>query len=78
MRIVRAHTSSGVAPAASHRWNKPRLWQTAVRLQHEGRLNLIPLITHSVEFREAPSLFARLDRREPGMLQAMLSFGETA
>jgi 2-desacetyl-2-hydroxyethyl bacteriochlorophyllide A dehydrogenase len=66
---------SGVAPAASHRWNKMRLWQTAVRLQHEGRLNLLPLITHPVAFSEAPALFARLDTGDPDMLQAMLTFG---
>jgi threonine dehydrogenase-like Zn-dependent dehydrogenase len=67
---------SGVAPEASHRWSKPRLWQTAVRLQHEGRLNLLPLITHSVPFEEAPALFARLDAGDPGILQAVLTFGE--
>lgn len=67
---------SGVAPAASHRWNKMRLWQTAVRLQHEGRLNLLPLITHAVPFASAPDLFARIDAGEPGLLQAVLTFGE--
>jgi threonine dehydrogenase-like Zn-dependent dehydrogenase len=66
---------SGVAPAASHRWSKMRLWQSAVRLQHEGRLNLLPLITHSVPFAEAPALFSRLDAGEPGVLQAVLTFG---
>ncbi|MGH8309624.1 MAG: zinc-dependent alcohol dehydrogenase, partial [Steroidobacteraceae bacterium] len=66
---------SGVAPAASHRWNKPRLWRTAVQLQHEGRLNLVPLITHRVAFAEAPALFARIDAGEPGMLQSVLTFG---
>ena len=66
---------SGVAPAASHRWNKIRLWQTAVRLQHEGRLNLLPLITDPVEFSGAPALFARLDAGDSQMLQAMLTFG---
>ena len=66
---------SGVAPAASHRWNKLRLWQSAVRLQYEGRLNLTPLITHSVPFDEAPGLFARIDAGEPGMLQTVLTFG---
>jgi threonine dehydrogenase-like Zn-dependent dehydrogenase len=69
---------SGVSPAASHRWSKLRLWQTAVRLQHEGRLNLIPLITHSVPFEEAPELFARIDAGEPGLLQAVLTFGPSA
>ena len=65
---------SGVAPEATYRWSKPRLWRTAVELQHEGVLSLIPLITHSVPFAQAPDLFARLDRGEPGLLQAMLEF----
>ncbi|MGK9230961.1 zinc-binding dehydrogenase [Inquilinus limosus] len=67
---------SGVAPGASYRWSKPRLWQTAVRLQHEGRLNLLPLITEEVPFRQAPALFERLDRGDPDALQAVLTFGE--
>ncbi len=66
---------SGVAPAASHRWSKPRLWRAAVELQHAGVLNLLPLITHSAPFESAPKLFERLDGGEPGMLQAMLEFG---
>ena len=66
---------SGVAPEASYRWSKLRLWQTAVRLQHEGVLSLTPLITHEAPFAEAPALFARLDAGEPGVLQAVLDFG---
>jgi len=66
---------SGVGPAASHRWNKLRLWQSAIRLQHEGRLNLTPLITHNVPFEQAPQLFERLDRGDSDILQSMLSFG---
>lgn len=65
---------SGVAPAASHRWSKPRLWRTAVELQHAGVLNLLPLITHTAPFAAAPDLFARLDAGESGMLQAILEF----
>ena len=65
---------SGVAPAASHRWSKPRLWRTAVELQAEGRLDLLPLITHAVPFETAPELFARLDAGEPGILQVVLTF----
>jgi len=66
---------SGVAPDASHRWSKLRLWQTAVRLQHEGRLNLLPLITDTVPFAEAPALFERLDKGDPAILQSVLDFG---
>jgi threonine dehydrogenase-like Zn-dependent dehydrogenase len=67
---------SGVAPEASYRWSKLRLWQTAVRLQHEGVLSLTPLISHTAPFAEAPALFARLDAGEPGLLQAVLDFGD--
>jgi threonine dehydrogenase-like Zn-dependent dehydrogenase len=69
---------SGVAAEASYRWSKPRLWRTAVELQHQGLLNLIPLISHVVPFVEAPALFARLDGGEPGIMQAMLDFGGEA
>ena len=69
---------SGVAPEASYRWSKPRLWRTAVKLQHEGVLSLVPLITHSAPFNEAPALFARLDLGEPGLLQAVLDFEDAA
>jgi threonine dehydrogenase-like Zn-dependent dehydrogenase len=67
---------SGTAPEAMHRWSKPRLWRTAIDLQHDGTLDLLPLITHVAPFAEARALFARLDRGEPGLLQAMLDFGD--
>jgi threonine dehydrogenase-like Zn-dependent dehydrogenase len=66
---------SGTAPEASHRWNKPRLWRTAVELQHAGTLDLLPLITDVAPFAEAPALFERLDRAESGITQTMLQFG---
>lgn len=69
---------SGVAPEASNRWSKPRLWRAAVRLQHEGRLDLLPLITDTVPFDAAPSLFDRLDRGDTTILQSVLSFGAEA
>ena len=65
----------GVAPEASYRWSKPRLWRTAIELQHEGILDLVPLITHVEPFANAPDLFARLDAGEPGLLEAILDFG---
>ena len=65
---------SGVAPEASHRWSKPRLWRAAVDLQHDGLLDLLPLISTVAPFAEAPGLFERLDRGEPGLMQAVLEF----
>ncbi len=67
---------SGVAPAASHRWSKPRLWRTAVELQVQGVFDLLPLITQSIPFDQAPAMFARLDAGEPGILQAVLEFDQ--
>ena len=66
---------SGVAPEASYRWSKPRLWRTAVELQQQGVLDLLPLISHIAPFAEAPALVARLEAGEPGLLMAMLDFG---
>jgi threonine dehydrogenase-like Zn-dependent dehydrogenase len=63
-----------VAPAASHRWSKPRLWRTAIDLQYRGILDLIPLINLTAPFEDAPALFDRIDRGEPGLMQAMLEF----
>ena len=65
---------SGVAPESSYRWSKPRLWRTAIELQHKGILDLLPLITHVAPFAEAPTLFERLDCGTPGIMQAMLEF----
>ncbi len=65
---------SGVAPEASHRWSKPRLWRTAIELQHRGMIDLLPLITHEVAFADAPALFERLDGGEPRVLQSVLRF----
>lgn len=65
---------SGVAPEASYRWTKPRLWRTAMELQAAGVLDLLPLVTHRAPFAKAPALFARLAAGEPGLLQAVLEF----
>jgi threonine dehydrogenase-like Zn-dependent dehydrogenase len=65
---------SGVAPEASYRWSKQRLWQTAIRLQHEGSLTLVPLITDIVPFSDAPAMFARLDAGGEGIMQSVLKF----
>ncbi len=67
---------SGVAPEASARWSKARLWRTVIDLQLAGVLDLLSLITHSAPFHQAPELFAQLDAGAPGMLQAVLEFPE--
>ena len=48
------------------------------RAREELDLNLIPLITDTVPFGEAPALFERLDRGDPAILQSVLDFGAAA
>jgi threonine dehydrogenase-like Zn-dependent dehydrogenase len=65
---------SGVAPEQSYRWNKLRLWQTAVRLQAEGWLDFRPVITHRAPFTEAENLYQQLDESPDTVLHAVLEF----
>jgi threonine dehydrogenase-like Zn-dependent dehydrogenase len=65
---------SGVAPDISYRWDKLRLWQTAIRLQTEGLLNLTPLISHRDSFDHAADLFALLDQNPDQAMQAVIEF----
>ncbi|HML24183.1 MAG TPA: zinc-binding alcohol dehydrogenase [Aggregatilinea sp.] len=65
---------SGSDPELKYRWDKMRLWQTAIRLQAEGTLDLRPLITHTAPFGAAAGLFDLLDRTPDAILQSVLTF----
>lgn len=65
---------SGVSPETSYRWNKLRLWQSAVRLQAEGWFDLRPLITHRAPFNRAAEMYETLDQRPNEALLAVLEF----
>lgn len=64
----------GTDPELQYRWNKLRLWQTAIRLQVEGVLDLRTLITHRAPFERAAELYAALDETPDEVLQAVLEF----
>lgn len=68
---------SGVSPETSYRWNKLRLWQSAVRLQAEGLFDLRPLITHRAPFERAAEMYSALDQRPDEVLLAALEFDGT-
>jgi len=65
---------SGTDPELQYRWSKLRLWQTAIRLQVEGTLDLRSLITHRAPFERAAELYAALDQAPDDVLQAVLEF----
>jgi 2-desacetyl-2-hydroxyethyl bacteriochlorophyllide A dehydrogenase len=65
---------SGVAPDLQHRWNKMRLWQTAVQLQADAILDLRPIITHHAPFEQAQELYEALDQRPQEVVHAVIEF----
>ena len=66
---------SGVGPELTYRWNRDRLARTGMALQADGTLNLKPLITHVVPWREAAEAYRMLDQEPGAALQVVLDFG---
>ena len=65
---------SGTDPELKYRWDKLRLWQSAIRLQADGLLDLRPLISHTAPFERAAELYALLDQAPEQVMQAVLEF----
>lgn len=63
---------SGVAPELSYRWDRLRMAQTIMRLQAEGIVNLIPLITQTFPLAQAAEAFRILDQEPAQTLQVAL------
>lgn len=67
---------SNVDPALSYRWDRLRLIHTIMDLQTKGSLNLRPVITHVIPFRQAAQGFQILDETPEQALQVVLDFSE--
>jgi 2-desacetyl-2-hydroxyethyl bacteriochlorophyllide A dehydrogenase len=65
---------ANVDPALSQRWDRLRLVHTIMDLQLSGLLNLRPLITHVLPFKEAAEAFRLLDETPEAALQVVLDF----
>lgn len=65
---------SNVDPALSYRWDRMRLIHTIMELQARGSLNLRPVITHVIPFRQAARAFQILDETPEQALQIVLDF----
>jgi 2-desacetyl-2-hydroxyethyl bacteriochlorophyllide A dehydrogenase len=73
VRIV-ASQISGTPVALGPRWDQPRLVRTFMGQVRRGRVDVRSLVTDVVDAADVASLFARLDRGDPGVLQAVLRF----
>ena len=67
---------SNVDPALSYRWDRLRLIHTIMDLQARGHLNLRPVITHIIPFKEAAQGFQILDETPEQALQIVLDFSQ--
>jgi 2-desacetyl-2-hydroxyethyl bacteriochlorophyllide A dehydrogenase len=65
---------SNVDPAFSYRWDRLRLIHTIMDLQAGSALNLRPIITHIVPFKQAAQAFQILDETPDQALQVVLDF----
>jgi 2-desacetyl-2-hydroxyethyl bacteriochlorophyllide A dehydrogenase len=65
---------SGVAPHLQHRWSVDRLQQTFMRLACDGRVQVVPLVTHHVPAAEAGQAFDLVDRGSEDVLQVVLDY----
>lgn len=65
---------SGVNPQLQHRWDEHRLSRTVMDLAADGRLDLRPLISHTIPFRDAAEAYKLLDQRPGEAMQVVLQF----
>ena len=65
---------SNVDPSLSYRWDRIRLIHTIMELQAQGSLNLRPVITHVIPFKQAAQGFQILDETPDQALQVVLDF----
>jgi 2-desacetyl-2-hydroxyethyl bacteriochlorophyllide A dehydrogenase len=73
VRIV-ASQIGGTPVALGPRWDQPRLVRTFMDQVRQGRVDTGSLVTDVVEAADVASVFARLDRGDPEILQAVLRF----
>jgi threonine dehydrogenase-like Zn-dependent dehydrogenase len=73
IRLV-ASQIGGTPVALGPRWDQPRLVRTFMELVRRGRVDARSLVTDVVDVADVATVFARLDRGDPEILQAVLRF----
>jgi 2-desacetyl-2-hydroxyethyl bacteriochlorophyllide A dehydrogenase len=73
VRIVASQITSAPVRLGT-RWDQPRLVRTVMEQVRRGRVDVRSLVTDVVDADDVASIFARLDRGDPDVLQAVLRF----
>jgi threonine dehydrogenase-like Zn-dependent dehydrogenase len=63
---------SGLGASVAHRWDRYRLTSTAIDLAVDGRLQVLPLITHTISLAEAADAFRMLDANPGDAMQVVI------
>jgi threonine dehydrogenase-like Zn-dependent dehydrogenase len=64
----------GVSPELTYRWNQARLVATIMQLQAGGVIDLRPIITQVIPFRDAAEAFRLVDKQPEQTVQVVLDF----
>lgn len=64
----------GVSPELTYRWNQARLVAAVMQLQARGVLDLRPIITQVIPFRDAAEAFRLVDKQAEQTVQVVLDF----
>lgn len=64
----------GVSPELTYRWNQARLVATVMQLQAGGVLDLRPIITQVIPFRDAAEAFRLVDKQPEQTVQVVLDY----
>ena len=67
---------SGLGPSVAHRWDRQRLASTAISLAVDGRLRVLPLISHTVPLTGAADAYRMLDEHPGEALQVVIDMGQ--
>ncbi len=73
IELVSSQTQ-GIGPRLAHRWDRLRQEQTIMQLAAQGRLQLLPLITHTFPFEQIAAAYQLLDQQPGEAVQVVLEF----
>lgn len=65
-------------PPAGQRWDRQRSFGLSMTMLANGRLNLAPMITHRLPWRELPAIYQRLDQGDRAIVGVVLGWTSEA
>ncbi len=64
----------GVNPALSNRWDVFRVEEVVRSLMYEGKMNLLPMITNTFDFKDGQAAYDLVDQHTQDVMQVILTY----